>query len=199
MPGSFNFPGGSDSKSVCLQFRRPKFIPWMGKIPWRRKWQPTLLLLPGKSHGWRSLVGYSPWGHKELEMTERLHFIFTSWSLKIFPRTGVCWFPAHSSHFGINTIRGPCLDPLKEAGSLLRYFNYMPNLLKWWSRLSCPGVLTPSWQRVLRSHFSNCQMNISSIINLTFQTVERSNMERREVGWKVCEWSFNCLKGQKFG
>ena len=41
------------------------------KIPWRRKWQPTPVFLPGESHGWRSLVGYSPWGRKELDMTER--------------------------------------------------------------------------------------------------------------------------------
>ena len=40
---------------------------------WRRKWQPTPVFLPGKSHGWRSLVGYGPWGHKELDMTEQLH------------------------------------------------------------------------------------------------------------------------------
>ena len=46
------------------------FNPWVGKIPWRRKWQPTPVLLPGKSHGWRSLVGYSPWGRKELDMTK---------------------------------------------------------------------------------------------------------------------------------
>ena len=38
--------------------------------PWRRKWQPTPVFLPGKSHGQRSLEGYSPWGHKELDMTE---------------------------------------------------------------------------------------------------------------------------------
>ena len=44
--------------------------------PLRRKWQPTPVLLPGKSHGWRSMVGYSPWGHKELDTTERLHFHF---------------------------------------------------------------------------------------------------------------------------
>ena len=43
----------------------------------RRQWQPTPVLLPGKSHGWRSLVGCSPWGHKELETTERLHFHFS--------------------------------------------------------------------------------------------------------------------------
>ena len=41
---------------------------------WRRLWHPTPVLLPGKSHGWRSLVGCSPWGCKESDMTERLHF-----------------------------------------------------------------------------------------------------------------------------
>ena len=44
--------------------------------PWRRKWQPPPVFLPGKSHGRRKLVGYSPWGCKELDMTERLHFHF---------------------------------------------------------------------------------------------------------------------------
>ena len=49
------------------------------KIPWRRKWQLTPVLLPRESHGWRSLVGYSPWSRKELDKTERLHFHFTLW------------------------------------------------------------------------------------------------------------------------
>ena len=43
---------------------------------WRRKWQPTPMFLPGESHGQRSLVGYSPWGHKESDTTEQLHFHF---------------------------------------------------------------------------------------------------------------------------
>ena len=45
-----------------MEWGRPWFDPWVGKIPWRRKWQPTPVLLPGESHGGRSLVGYSPWG-----------------------------------------------------------------------------------------------------------------------------------------
>ena len=49
------------------------FSPWDGRISWRRQWQPTPVL-PGKSHGWISLVGYSPWGHKESDTTKRLHF-----------------------------------------------------------------------------------------------------------------------------
>jgi len=47
----------------------------VGKIPWRRKWQPTPVLLPGESHGWRSLVGYSPQGRKESDTTERIHSV----------------------------------------------------------------------------------------------------------------------------
>ena len=45
---------------------------------WRRQWHPTLVLLPRKSHGWRSLGHYSPWGRKELDTTERLHFVLDS-------------------------------------------------------------------------------------------------------------------------
>ena len=45
-------------------------ITGLGRFPWRRKWQPTPIFLLGKSHGRGSLVGYSPWGHKELDMTE---------------------------------------------------------------------------------------------------------------------------------
>ena len=44
---------------------------------WRRQWQSTPVLLPGKSHGWRSLGDYSPWGHEESDMTEQLHFHFS--------------------------------------------------------------------------------------------------------------------------
>ena len=67
---------GSDGKSVCLQCGTPGFDPWVGKITWRRKWQPTPVLLPGKSHGRRSLVGYSPWDRKESDIAELLHFTF---------------------------------------------------------------------------------------------------------------------------
>ena len=47
---------------IRLPSKRCRFDPWVGTIPWRRKWQPTLVCLAGKSHGQRSLVGYSPWG-----------------------------------------------------------------------------------------------------------------------------------------
>ena len=67
------FPGGASGKEPTCQCRRCKrhgFDPWVEKIPWRKKWQLTLVFLPGESHGQRSLVGYSPWGYKELDTTE---------------------------------------------------------------------------------------------------------------------------------
>ena len=61
----------------CLPaVRWPRLNPWVGKVSWRRKWQPTPVPLSEKSHGRRSLVGYSPWDHQELDTTERLHFHF---------------------------------------------------------------------------------------------------------------------------
>ena len=53
----------SGKESAC-QCRRPLFDPWVGKIPWRSKWQASTVFLPGESHGQRSLADYSPWGHK---------------------------------------------------------------------------------------------------------------------------------------
>ena len=68
-------PNGSTSKEPtcqCKRCTRCGFSPWVVKIPWRRKWQPTPVFLPGKSHGQRNLAGYSPWGRKELDTTYQL-------------------------------------------------------------------------------------------------------------------------------
>ena len=70
IPYSF-FPGGSDGKASAYNAGDPGLIPGV-KISCRQ-WHPTPVLLPGKSHGRRSLVGYSPWGRKESDMTEWLH------------------------------------------------------------------------------------------------------------------------------
>ena len=59
-----DFPGGSDSKISACNAGDLGLEP--RKIPWKREWQPTPVFSPGESHGQRSLVGYNPWGHKEL-------------------------------------------------------------------------------------------------------------------------------------
>ena len=61
---------GKESAGQCRGRKRHGFNPWGGKIPWRKKWQPTPVFLPGEFHGYRSLAGYSPWGHKVSDMTK---------------------------------------------------------------------------------------------------------------------------------
>ena len=61
---------GKEPTCQCRGCRSCGFNPWVEKIPWRRKWQPTPISLPGESHGLRSLAGCSPCGHKESGMTE---------------------------------------------------------------------------------------------------------------------------------
>ena len=65
-------PGGASGKILPTNAGdvRLQFDPWVGKISWRRAWQPTPVFLPGESHGQRNLMGYSPWGCKESDTTE---------------------------------------------------------------------------------------------------------------------------------
>ena len=87
----FNKPSRwhSGKESAC-QYRRPRFDPWVGKIPWRRKWQSTSVFLPRKSHGQRSLAGYSPWSHKRVRDDWATKEQYTRW-LSHHSR-GNCWF-----------------------------------------------------------------------------------------------------------
>ena len=67
---SSSFPGGTNGKEPACQCRRQGSDPWVRKIPWRMKWQPIRVFLPGESHRQRSLVGYSPQGRKKSDTTE---------------------------------------------------------------------------------------------------------------------------------
>ena len=80
-----DFLGGSRSKEPtcqCRRHRRPGFEPWVGKIPWRRKWQSTLVF-PEKSYEQKSLVSYSPRGCRELDTTEHAHTYSQSTALTL--------------------------------------------------------------------------------------------------------------------
>ena len=72
-PSCAGLPWWLSGKESACQCRRCGFDPWVGKIPWRRKWHPAPVSLPGKSHAQRSLAGYRPWCHKESDTTERLN------------------------------------------------------------------------------------------------------------------------------
>ena len=80
----------------CRRRKRHGFHPWVRKIPWRRKWQPTPVFLPGEPHGQRSLAGYSPWGCKELDTTEATELACTHlhcwWECKLVqPLWRIVW------------------------------------------------------------------------------------------------------------
>jgi len=66
------FSGGSDVKEFAYGAEDMGLTSGSGRFPWRRKWQPTPVFLPGEFHGQRSLMSYSPWSCKESDMTEQI-------------------------------------------------------------------------------------------------------------------------------
>ena len=85
-PGDLPHPGiepGSPALQADSLPSEPPGKPWVRKIPWRRKWQPTPVILPGKSHGQRSLVGYNPWGRRRVKyhlVTEQQQQTLYTWN-----------------------------------------------------------------------------------------------------------------------
>ena len=67
-----------DPPANARDVKRLTLDPWVGKIPWRKAWQPTPVFLPGESHGQRSLLGYSPWGAKSQTRLKRLSTAHTA-------------------------------------------------------------------------------------------------------------------------
>ena len=103
------FPWWLKRQRICLQCGRPRLDPWVGKIPWRRVWQPPPVFFLGEVHGQRSLVGYSPRCHREPDTAEWLTLSLSSW---IAPRQwreeGVqfesCWTPYEVTADSIVTV-----------------------------------------------------------------------------------------------
>ena len=115
---------------MCLQCRRPRFDPWVGKIPWRRAWQPTPVFLPGKSHGQRSLAGYSSWGRKELDCTE--------------------WLTLSLSHVGTPSYQG-----VWKGNILLSRWPSSPVRI-WWERKKVRGLDLGQQPRRVCPSYSVC-------------------------------------------
>ena len=133
------FPWWLSGKESARQCRRHRFNPWVRKILWRMKWQPTPVFLPGKSHGWRTLAGYSSWGCKESDTTywlnnsnsrERGWECFCSGHrLSLNPPaqystsacSQLCW-KSWNSHFLIKPLQPPiCWVPGSLAESLYQF------------------------------------------------------------------------------
>ena len=71
--GLHRWLSGGEPACQCRRLKRLGFDLWVGKIPWRREWQPISIFLPGEFHGLRSLMGYNPWGRNESDRIEWLN------------------------------------------------------------------------------------------------------------------------------
>ena len=116
------------------------FHHWAWKIPWRRVWQPTRVFLPGESHGERSLVGYSPWGRRDLGHDCALMYT-QSLSIKYQPQGKDCQFSSVQSlscvWLFVTPRTAPCSSPTPGA-----YSNSCP--LSWWCHPTISSSVVPS-------------------------------------------------------
>ena len=140
------------------------------KIPWRRKWQPTPVFLPGESHGQRNLMGYNPWGHKELDTTDRLERAHThTHTHHLFHLTSSCsclgslketsiqiwarWCfgtPVHHLHLLAFQIKSPLLTPA------LHFWIHWPVMGQAWclDTKASPGSQCRAEEHIVRAHWS---------------------------------------------
>ena len=128
----------------CRRRRRCEFDSWVGKIPWRRKWQPTPVLLPEKSQGERSLVGYDPWGHKRVRQDwsdlarayTHTHTHTLNSCYDLVPQCGFVWWLPRSNAGGL------CLAGISRKQCVLLSASYQEAHK---DHLSSFPVCLPGW------------------------------------------------------
>ena len=141
---SLGFPGGSGGKESTSNVGDLSSIPQVGKIHWRRAWQPIPVFLHGKPHGQRSLAGYSPWGGKESDMTEWLSTTTASHSspkinqVKMTPVT-IAW-PWESRN-------SPRLLLIIKEMQINTVMRYRPYWLEWQSLKNVQTMLEKVWRK----------------------------------------------------
>ena len=117
---------------ICLQGGKPRFDPWVRRIPWRREWLPIPVFVPGEFHGQMSMVGYSPQSGKEWVTTEANNtFPFTAWKCLQFVSS--C-----RSTFYFPSLLSPSLSPIKTAF----FFFFPPGYM----HVCITYCLPPSWE-----------------------------------------------------
>ena len=148
-----------------LQCWRPGVDPWMGKILWRRKLHPIPVFLPGKPHGRRSLVGYSPWGHKESDMTERLHSLHF-YLIKSYRGKMNSWHTSlHPAYLCVNNdVKnwGGCLLAIEDASPTCWYWQYNTSYFWFLEKLSFDEGSNWGKKLELARQFMTCDFGILS-------------------------------------
>ena len=156
------FPGGSDSKIICLQCWRPWFNPWVGKIPWRRKWQPTAVFLPGQSYEQRSVEGWQRvghdwviWGHSERTVASYRHKGNLCFLTCLHISQPQSWSCGHKVWYSINS-NGNRLLSLTDF-----YLDIIFLYLCWFISPQLPTTPTTNLDKVKQSllaHLANLQL-----------------------------------------
>ena len=100
------FPFGSDGKESVFDAGDLGSVPRSGRFPWRREWQPIPVFLPGEFHGQSCVVGYSPWGCKESDMTDQLTFSLSLLYIKYFNNEDLLYSTGNSTQYLVITYNG---------------------------------------------------------------------------------------------
>ena len=121
------FTGGASGKECgcqCRRWKRCKCDPCIGKIPWRRKWQPTPVFLPGKSYGQRSLAGYSPWSARVRHdlATKPPHGGHICWPIAKANSRHCFYFGLDSQTLQARSQRGDIFESLKKQTIPLEFY-----------------------------------------------------------------------------
>ena len=134
---------GEEFTCYCRVCGRHRFDPWGGRIPWRRKWQPTPVFLPGKSHGQRGLAGCRPQGFKELDTAEGLST--HSQALSCCTLVSCCIPDHHCIRWLSCEARGVCRKGRKREESALDLRDDVPMEASFLSGDTCPNLRFPGW------------------------------------------------------
>ena len=147
-------------------FKTTVFYWQLSTIFRRRQWQPTPVLLPGKSHGWTSLVGCSPWGHKELDKTERLHFHFSELEKEMATHSSVlAWrIPGAAEPGGLPSMGSQRIghDWSNLAAAAGKYLHHLSGVLKTSSSHSGYSVIFSSFFLSYMIYYNRIYWDIQS-------------------------------------
>ena len=132
----------SGRQSAC-QCRRCRFKPWVGKISWKRKWQPTPVFLSGKCHRQSSLEDYSPCGHKELDITQPLN-------------------NKENSVFFLFHLECSCVSNLSRQLSEVLFFNTQLRCLLQEEFFDSSSIRKYTDPQITQTHTHNCRSNVDS-------------------------------------
>ena len=141
---------------MCLQYGRPAFDPWVGKIPWSREWLPTPVFLPGEFHGQRCLVHYSPWSCKESgTIKQRMRKHIAEWKMG---QLYMLVLLKHTWYLHHNPIHGWHSKRVCVCTRMVSWFQWADLMHGWlvWSEPLITDVILNWLTRLFSPDFSPC-------------------------------------------